>query len=305
MVVNEAVQIIVPSWNSERTIRMCLMSLKDLDYPNFKISVIDRFSNDDTKKIAESLGVPVIQKDCNRSEAYNFALGNFNSEYFALVDSDCVLPKNWLDVCMKEIRENGVGAVGGFYKTPKDAPFWNKIIGMELDTRRKRFKRVISRLPTGCLLIKRECLKNVPFDGKLDTAQETDWGYRLASSGYKMIYMPEADVLHYHRDSLHKFFNQQFKYGCGIPEFYLKNRTALKGDDITSIWMNVQPVALVAGLISAILGFWLVILCLFIYWLFLSVKNKCLAMCVIYCVRCFAWTSGLCVWLVRRIKNVF
>ncbi|NVM21759.1 MAG: glycosyltransferase [Desulfobacterales bacterium] len=295
------VQVVVPTLNAERTLEKCLTRILSLDYPNFDVVVIDGKSRDGTLEICKKLGVNVVQGDFNRSEAYNYALKRFNAEYFAFVDADCVVPQGWLSLLLGHMNDENVGVAGGFYRTPEDVGLWARLVGFELDTRRRRFQRQITRLPTGCLLIKREALEKVPFHNGFDTAQETDWGYRLAGAGYTMLYIPEADVLHYHRNSPIAFFKQQYRYGKGIIDFYLANRKAIKGDEITSVYMNIQPLLFLTGLLVP---------CLLIYWILLSLykytqtHNKlALGLFAVYFLRCLAWSTGLITWLFRKLRK--
>jgi len=310
MAFRENVQIVIPTFNSERTIEQCLKSVLRQSYRKWSLMIVDNNSSDRTVEICKKtiFNVNVISGNFSRSEAYNFALKHSKAKYFAFVDSDCVLPNNWLAILLSEMKkaDEDVGAVGGFYKTPKDIGFWAKLVGKELETRKKRMKKgVIARLPTGCLLIKREMLEEIPFDEDLRTAEETDWGYRLASAGYKMLYIPEADVWHYHRNSVAKYFKQQFLYGYRIPDFYLKNRKAVVGDQITSMWMNLQPIMLGISLLATVMGFPHLLLGMFCYWIVLSLKNKSLWLWLVYSVRCFAWTFGLIGWMLKKFTGIF
>lgn len=299
-----SVQIVIPTFNSELTIEMCLDSVLNQSTKKWTLLIVDKHSTDRTILICEDFQLQmqligkkmeIVSSDSNRSRTYNYALEHSNSSYFAFVDSDCVLPRHWLETLLSEIKEKDVGGVGGFYRTPKGIGLWASMVGFELQTRKKKMKKgEISRLPTGCLLIKREALENVPFDSELDTAQETDWGYRLANSGYKILYVPEADVWHHHRNSVWKFFKQQFEYGYRIPNFYFKDKKAIVGDQITSIWMNIQPIFMA-------IGFFLppVLLGLLTYWCFLSFYNYlktkqrlAFGLIFVYGIRCFAWTMG-------------
>ncbi|MFH7873662.1 MAG: glycosyltransferase, partial [Candidatus Aenigmatarchaeota archaeon] len=46
------VSIIIPTYNSEKTLAKCLESIKNQSYKNIEIIVVDRFSKDKTAEIA-------------------------------------------------------------------------------------------------------------------------------------------------------------------------------------------------------------------------------------------------------------
>jgi len=49
------ISVIVPTYNSSRTIEKCLKSIKNQTYQNIEIIVIDNNSSDNTLKIAKKL----------------------------------------------------------------------------------------------------------------------------------------------------------------------------------------------------------------------------------------------------------
>lgn len=51
------VSIIIPTYNSEKTILRCLKSVLNQTYPNIEIIVIDDFSNDNTVPIVLKLNL--------------------------------------------------------------------------------------------------------------------------------------------------------------------------------------------------------------------------------------------------------
>lgn len=57
------ISIIVPAYNEEKTIRNCIQSLQNLNYPNYDIIVVDDGSTDITfEEASQCKGVKVIRK---------------------------------------------------------------------------------------------------------------------------------------------------------------------------------------------------------------------------------------------------
>ena len=71
-----SVTVLVTVKNSKNTIRKCVKSLLNLEYPNKKIYIIDAFSTDGTYEILKSFRKKIIleQLKVNPSVAYNYAL---------------------------------------------------------------------------------------------------------------------------------------------------------------------------------------------------------------------------------------
>ncbi len=68
------VSVIIPTYNSARTLPMALRSIKRQTYPSVEIIIVDRYSRDGTPHIASRFGAHVIQADTEQAEAKNIGL---------------------------------------------------------------------------------------------------------------------------------------------------------------------------------------------------------------------------------------
>jgi len=110
-----SVSIIIPTFNSSRTLGLCLKSIFCQDYPRGKVEVIiaDGGSTDGTVKIAMGYGVDKILKNPLRTGEAGKAIGfrNASNDIIAFIDSDNVLPeKNWLK---RMVRPFEVDSIAG------------------------------------------------------------------------------------------------------------------------------------------------------------------------------------------------
>ncbi len=55
------VSIVIPTYNSEKTLPLCLESVKRQTYRNIEVIVVDSYSKDRTVEIARRFGAKVIQ----------------------------------------------------------------------------------------------------------------------------------------------------------------------------------------------------------------------------------------------------
>lgn len=102
------VSIIVPTYNSAKTLEKCLKSIKNQTYRDIEIIIVDRFSNDETIKIAKRYGCKIIQYNCERARAKNIGLRYTNpkSKYVMFVDSDMELTHKVIEECVNVISKN-------------------------------------------------------------------------------------------------------------------------------------------------------------------------------------------------------
>lgn len=86
------VSIIIPAYNVEKWVKLCVDSVLDQDYPNKEIIVVDDGSTDDTYKIAqpyESKGVRTFQKkNGGAPSARNFGAAQSTGQYLMFFDVD-------------------------------------------------------------------------------------------------------------------------------------------------------------------------------------------------------------------------
>lgn len=235
------ITILVAVLNKAETIKACIESLLKVYYPVKKILVVDGYSNDGTYEILKSFGdkISLAQYPKNLSKTFNWALDQIDTEFTALTDADCVVAPNWLDELIKGFEEKEIVATAGYCGTPKNLSLLQTVIGLELESRFKRFPRYITRAPTMNLCLITETARKIKFDEKQGVGVEVDFGYRLLKLG-KILYNPKAEVFHYHRGTLKGYFNQQKNQARWGLRLVLKHGRRAMADPITTLSMTLQ-----------------------------------------------------------------
>jgi glycosyltransferase involved in cell wall biosynthesis len=104
------VSVIVPTKNSESTISKCLRSIREQTYPDIEIIVVDNYSSDKTREIAQKYG-RVLLKGPERSSQRNFGAQFACGDYLFFIDSDMELTSKVVDDCVKTAVCSHVNAV--------------------------------------------------------------------------------------------------------------------------------------------------------------------------------------------------
>ncbi|WP_213453325.1 glycosyltransferase family 2 protein [Rhizomonospora bruguierae] len=115
---NPLVSVIVPSYNSARTLQACLQSVADQTYAPLELIVVDDGSTDDTAQIARACGATVVSIPVNSGSAVarNVGAQNAKGEIFFYLDSDLGLDSRGVEVAVAMLRENPrIGAICGAY----------------------------------------------------------------------------------------------------------------------------------------------------------------------------------------------
>lgn len=112
------VSAIVPNYNYEKTLEMCLRALQAQTYAPMEIIVVDDCSTDASVAIARRLGVEVVRLSQNSgvSVARNAGAAHARGQVLFFVDSDVALEPDAVANAVQALGADcGVGAVCGIY----------------------------------------------------------------------------------------------------------------------------------------------------------------------------------------------
>jgi len=102
------VSIVLPTYNSWKTIEACLKSIKEQTYDNIEIIVVDNNSKDNTKEIAKKYIDKVFNKWPERTAQKNYGINEAKWKYVFFVDSDMELTYKVIEKCVElfESKDN-------------------------------------------------------------------------------------------------------------------------------------------------------------------------------------------------------
>lgn len=215
------VGIIILSWNRREDTLECLRSLSHIEYPSYRIFLVDNGSTDGTAEAVKELfpAVDIIQNGKNLGYAAGNNVGirevlNLGIETVLLLNDDTVVDPHFLTILVESLyRSPDIGAVNPtiYYFDDPDI-IWSA--GGQINERtgiaHQRHFKEIDRGQLGsserdvhyaigaAILIKAEALEKV---GMLDSEffvyyEETDWCFRARAAGFRIVYVPTARIWH-------------------------------------------------------------------------------------------------------------
>jgi GT2 family glycosyltransferase len=111
------VSILIVNFNGAAVLPDCLASLRQINYPDFEVVVVDNASTDGSKKnLAENPDVRVLPSDFNRGFAggNNFGLPECRGKFVLLLNSDTIVTPGFLQPLVEYLHEHPrVGIVQG------------------------------------------------------------------------------------------------------------------------------------------------------------------------------------------------
>jgi len=192
------ISVVIPAFNEEKFLPSCLESLRNQDFKNFEIIVVDNNSTDKTAKIAKKFGVKVI-KEKRQGVAFARQRGFFEAKgkIVATTDADTILPKNWLSKIFEEFeKDKDLVAFGGsciFYSGPISAKLASRFLLYPYLLLDKFFSGGWNLMGCNMAIKKDAFLKVGGFDTSLKLNEDIEISYRLRKIG-KVILDPKFKV---------------------------------------------------------------------------------------------------------------
>jgi len=85
------VSIVIPTYNSEKTLPLCLESINKQRYKNIEVIIVDNFSKDKAIEIARKYGAKVYSKGSEKSTQMNYGALKAKGEFVYFIDLDSIL----------------------------------------------------------------------------------------------------------------------------------------------------------------------------------------------------------------------
>lgn len=211
------VTIIIPTYNSEKTIRQCLESIKKQTYKQTEIIVVDRHSTDKTVTIAKRFETKLLFVTDERSTAKNCAAREALGDFLLFIDSDMTLNPDTVEECVTKsletksdavvipLRGIGHGRLGECRRIERES-----LSGLNEFMDAPRFFRKAAFLKTG------------GYDERLICGEDFDLTQRFRRMGYR-IENVASEVFHYEgAPSLHQIASKAYYYGKTLPALMKK-----------------------------------------------------------------------------------
>lgn len=219
--------IVILNWNGWEDTLECLASLRELDFPEFRVIVVDNGSdNDSTGRIEQwILGQRgTVRIDLIRSrENLGFSGGNNlgirraldeGAEFVWLLNNDTTIDKDALAALVRvALEDESIGAVGSLILYQRDpgtinsagiliAPFALRARLLGLNEKRAdpafNVRRDVDAVSGCSILLRASALRTI---GSMEERyflyfEEVDLALRLKKSGYRCVFAPESVVFH-------------------------------------------------------------------------------------------------------------
>jgi cellulose synthase/poly-beta-1,6-N-acetylglucosamine synthase-like glycosyltransferase len=243
------ISFLIPILNEEKTIKKCLDSILEIDYPKEKKEILLALgkSTDNTNKIIEQYKSkhPKLIKTFenptgNTAIGRNICIDNSTGEYLMNYSGHVIAKKNLLKILVGKHKASSdkVVSVGcanvspekqNFIAETASAIFASFIGGKNVFVQNAEFAEERYTDHISFALYKKEPVVEVGmFDPEFWCGQDAELDLRLIQKGYKILFTPETKVYHFKRSTLKALLKQMYRYGIARAKMSKKHKKTLK-----------------------------------------------------------------------------
>jgi GT2 family glycosyltransferase/Flp pilus assembly protein TadD len=221
------VSIIIPVFNKVEYTQKCLTAIfRNTENNLYEIVVVDNASTDGTGKYLKELGDKVKfltnRENLGFAKACNQGAAIASSEYLLFLNNDTEPKPKWLEPLVNLLDGSvSIAAVGSKLLFPdgtiqhagiaiiEDRKLPDPLVARHLyyrqpsDLPEANVPRQYQALTAACLLIRKDAFDEVKgFDeGYWNGYEDVDLCFKLRERGWRLIYQPESDVIHFESQS--------------------------------------------------------------------------------------------------------
>ncbi|WGK64887.1 glycosyltransferase [Croceiramulus getboli] len=224
-----AYSFIVPVYNRPEEVRELLESLAQLDFDkDFEVVIVEDGSKLTAKEVVAAFPQLHIsyyfKENTGPGPSRNYGMERAQSDYFLILDSDCVLPSHYLKAVDYELQESFVHCFGGPDDAHPDFSALQQAINFSMTSFLttggvRGGSRSLSRFQPRSfnMGLSREAFTQSGGFGKIHPGEDPELTFKLWELGYETRLFPNAYVYHKRRLSWSKFYTQVHKFGLVRP----------------------------------------------------------------------------------------
>ncbi|UTD16762.1 glycosyltransferase [Tenacibaculum mesophilum] len=258
--------IIIPVYNRPQEIDELLGSLTKQELKDdFEVLVIEDGSENSSEEVVNKytsqLNLKYFSKgNSGAGASRNYGMKRASRNYFIILDSDVIVPPQYLSEVKKALEESYTDAFGGSDAAHPNFSALQKAINYSMT----------SVLTTGGIRGKKKSvgkfqprsfnlgLSKVAFEktngfSKMKAGEDIDLTFRLWENGFETQLIEKAYVYHKRRSTIKQFFKQTFTFGTARP---ILNKKYPETAKLTYWFPSLFIIGGDIAVIAAFFGYW-------------------------------------------------
>ena len=283
-----SISFIIPVYNRPDEIEELLQSLqKQTTNRPFEIVIVEDGSTLKADAVVNNYNATLdisyyFKPNSGPGDSRNFGMKKAKGNYFIILDSDCIIPPQYLEVVFETLEKDYVDCFGGPDAAHQSFSALQKAINYAMTSFLttggiRGHKMAVNKFQPRSfnMGISKEAFQKTGGFGNIHPGEDPDLTIRIWNHGFSTRLIDEAYVYHKRRISWKKFYQQVHKFGLTRP---ILNKWHPQTQKLTYWFPTFFLVAGIASLVLTAFGILLPILLLVFYFFinFISslVKNK-------------------------------
>ncbi len=220
---NLLVSVIIPVYNDDRRLRVCLDCLQAQPYSPFEVIVVDNGSDDLAAVTAAVEACPAARLVCESMPgsyaARNRGILEAKGEVLAFTDADCVPSVGWIAAGVAALRSQpncglAAGAIDVVMANPQHpVELFESVVALT----QQKFVMQDHYGATANMFTWAAVFERVGwFDASLKSSGDVEWGQRVFAARYAQVYAEQARVQHPARSSFAQLARQASRHAGGF-----------------------------------------------------------------------------------------
>ncbi len=225
------ISVIIAAYNRKDELQELLKSLgiQTLPPSQFEVIIVDDGSTDGTIRFIQNASYQFrfrikyfFQQNKGPGKARNLGMERSTGDILLFIDSDCMLPEDYLRKVHDAFLNEPIDAFGGPDRSAADFSAWDKAVNYTLTSffttgglrgsAGMQFARYYPR--SFNMGFKRGIYEEIGGFGSIyHYGEDIEFSHRILESGARVAYLPEAFVYHKRRSDPSSFVRQVFKMG--------------------------------------------------------------------------------------------
>ena len=256
--------IIVPVFNRPDEVDELLESLTRQTVKDFEVVIVEDGSQNTCKDVCERYNDMMdihyyYKENSGPGQSRNYGAEKASGEYLLILDSDVVLPENYLKAVNDELSRKPADAFGGPDKAHSSFTDTQKAISYSMTSFfttggiRGGKKKMDKFYPRSFNMgIRRDVYIKLNGFSNMRFGEDIDFSIRIFKAGYRCRLFPEAWVWHKRRTDFHKFWRQVYNSGIARINLYKKYPESLK---LVHLLPMVFTIGVIGTALMLFLGF--------------------------------------------------
>ena len=229
--------VVIPTKNGASSIGDCLEAVYSQEGTGrLEVVMVDSGSTDRTLEIARKYPVRVEKipaDEFHHARTRNFAASLATGEYLVFLSQDAI-PANcgWLKAMLQNFEDGAVGAVYGRQvpkvgSTQERHDALNTVYGSERVVKDASSKKSLGHryyhFSDANAAIRRDAWEATRFPEDMKVFEDLGIAKRILDAGWRIVYEPEASVMHSHNHTTPELFKRYFDIGCTFQQLGIWN----------------------------------------------------------------------------------